>query len=83
MATFSEMKTIIKSSYEPLPRDINVLLGQKIDNSKNEFIPEESFCGRYAEVTLYRGELSEESIRSLANCETIINRGQLVDWFVR
>jgi hypothetical protein len=76
------MKTILKKSYEQLPRDATVMLGQKLDNSKKDFITEESFSGRFAELTMYRGELTEESVKSISNCETIVNRGEILDWFV-
>ena len=76
------MKTIIKSNYIDIPRYVTVKLGQKIVKRSSDLIPEESFSGRYADVNMYRGELSENSIRSLSNCETIVNRGLLIDWFV-
>ena len=80
------MKTIIKSNYEDIPRYVTVKLGQKLISKRNSnelVAAEESFSGRYADVNLYREELSEDAIRSLSNCETIINRGLLLDWFVR
>ena len=53
------MKTIIKSNYEEFPRFVTIKLGQKILQEKSErFLPEESFCGRYADVVLYRVSLS-------------------------
>ena len=49
------MKTIIKNKYEEFPRFVTIKLGQKILQEKSErLLPEESFCGRYADVVLYR-----------------------------
>ena len=38
-----EMRTIIKSNYEELPRYVDVILGQRYKQDKNEFLQEESF----------------------------------------
>ena len=49
------MKTIIKTKYFEIPRFVNIKLGQKILQEKSDrLLPEESFCGRYADVVLYR-----------------------------
>ena len=37
------MRTIIKSNYEELPRYVDVILGQRYKQDKNEFLQEESF----------------------------------------
>ena len=77
-----EMKTVIKSNYEEIPRYVDLILGQRYRNDKSDFIPEESFSGRYAELMIYKEALSEDSIQSLSNCEVIINRNMVVDWFI-
>ena len=49
------MKTIIKIKQEDFPRFVTIKLGQKILQEKSErLLSEESFCGRYADVVLYR-----------------------------
>ena len=79
----SEMKTIIKSNYEEIPRYNNLVLGQKYHRLSNTpHIQEESFSGRLADVVIFRDGLSQESIRLLSNCDTIINRKIILEWFV-
>lgn len=78
-----EMKTIIKSNYEELPRFVNVILGQRYRNTANTFLAEESFSGRIADVLMYRSALTPEMITSLANCKQNTENGNVIlDWFV-
>ena len=44
--------------------------------------PTKSFCGRYSDVTMWKGELTEEAMTSLANCERIVTRGVVFDWSI-
>ena len=76
------MKTIIKSNYEELPRYVDVIIGQKYRHDKNEFLQEESFSGRLADVTIFREALTLNSIKLLANCDSISSRNLILDWFI-
>ena len=40
------------------------------------------FSGRLADVAIYREALSFDSIKSLANCESISSRNLILDWFI-
>lgn len=77
-----EMKTIIKSNFEELPRFVDVMIGQKYSKSKRFLIQEESFSGRFADVTIFKEALTVETIQSLAKCDTVISRNIVLDWFV-
>ena len=60
------------------------MLGQKLDY-RNRKEPRDydvinSFAGRYSDLTIWRGQVSEEQIKSLANCEDVITRGIVLDW---
>lgn len=77
-----DVKTIIKSNYEDIPRYVNVVLGQRLENGRVGTIPEESFSGRFADFTIYRGELDLENIKKLANCENFKDKSMILGWFV-
>lgn len=71
-----------KSSFVEIAEGATVLLGQKQDNSRKKYDVEQSFSGRYADLSLWRGQLVNEEIKALANCKTVSNRGIIVDWDV-
>ena len=77
-----DVKTIIKSNYEDIPRYVNVVLGQRLENGRVGTIPEESFSGRFADFTIYREELDLENIKKLANCENFKDKSMILGWFV-
>ena len=76
------MKTIIKSNYEPIPRYVSVVLGQRLENGRVGTLPEESFSGRFADFTIYRGQLDLEDVQKLANCQKLNEPSLILDWFV-
>ena len=39
-----------------------------------------SFSGRYSDLRIWKGEISEEQIQSLSNCEDVVTRGVVLDW---
>ena len=82
---FAETKTIIKSKYEQIDDQVTILLGQKLNYQKRKdqqrsYDVTNSFAGRYASLTIWRGQISEEQIEKMANCEEIISRGIVLDW---
>ena len=61
-------------------------MGQKLDyrnrglfSSKNYDV-RNSFSGRYSDLRIWKGEISEEQIQSLSNCENVVSRGVVLDW---
>lgn len=73
----TEANTVIKSSNVAFPSVLNVTLGQALSEEATA-----SFSGRIADFGLWQGQLSQETIKSLANCEEVVNRGLLVDFDV-
>ena len=61
-------------------------MGQKLDyRNRGLFSPQNydarySFSGRYSDLRIWRGKISEEQIKSLSNCEEIVPRGVVLDW---
>ena len=82
----SETKTIIKSKYEQIDDKVTILLGQKLDYrnrglfSSKTHDERNSFSGRYSDLRIWKGEISEEQIESLSKCENIVSRGVILDW---
>ena len=70
-----ETKTVIKSSTVTFPISLNITFGQALSGEATR-----SFSGRLADFGLWRGQLSQETIKSMANCEEVVNRGLLVDF---
>ena len=77
-----EMKTIIKSNYEDIPRFVTVVLGQRLENGRAGSISEESCSGRFADFTIYKGEVSSEDVKLMANCENLSAKSLILEWFV-
>jgi hypothetical protein len=82
----SETKTIIKSKYEEIDDKVTILLGQKLDYrnrglfSSKTYDVQNSFSGRYSDLRIWKGEISEEQIQRLSNCENVVSRGVILDW---
>lgn len=71
-----------KKTFVEIPRSSRLVLGQKRDSSGLAFDASQSFSGRVADLSLWRGELVQDEIQSLARCERISTRGIVLDWEV-
>ena len=82
----TEVRTIIKSKYEEIDNKVTILLGQRLDYRKrglflsNNYDVRYSFSGRFSDLRIWRGEISDEQIQSLSRCEDVVLRGVVLDW---
>ena len=82
----TEVRTIIKSKYEEIDNKVTILLGQRLDYRKRGLFSSKnydvrySFSGRFSDLRIWRGEISDEQIQSLSRCEDVVLRGVVLDW---
>ena len=69
----TEVRTIIKSKYEEIDNKVTILLGQRLDYRKRGLFSSKnydvrySFSGRFSDLRIWRGEISDEKIQSLSS----------------